>query len=149
MYYPAPTIFNSTLHVAGGANTPLYVAATTQGDSMFFSGTGFSTVAGENTITYGTEASPNEFICAQILSGSSDTLMNCQTESGDGSGLHFTVSVGPGTAAQVARGWDQYSYPDAPSVTAVSGCSPYQIYTPTGDGSHPAAPPSPAWPGSC
>lgn len=77
--------------------------------------------------TYVCLGPPNQpllYTCSLVANTQPTTTIVCSTEPGSGSNNIFTVFAGYGSSAQNASGVDVFSYPVAPVVLGVKGCTP-------------------------
>ncbi len=116
--YPAPIISNVTLRFPSGVKTAVLQGTNTQGEYIQFDGLNFGNFPSLITVAYGLPGGPYDQACTQV--SGTDTTIQCLTSAGSGSGFVFQVTV---LNSVSAPGFDQYSYPQAPVITRVRGCT--------------------------
>jgi WW domain len=117
--YPHPTIADGTLRLLAGdfGDSHVFGSSVSASDTVYFSGSHFGLIKGDISVTFGPMSDPTQFTCQVVHVN--DTVLGCQMLFGQGINLVFRVNAG----GQIAVGNDRYSYPNAPSITAVQGCS--------------------------
>ena len=122
--YPTPKITNGTLRLTeAGPGYDIVDSLTTQGETVYFEGQHFGSNNTKDSLNvlYGPSERPYQYVCSVDYEQSSDSLIRCSTKPGSGTNLTFTVITGHSdTARQSVRGYDQYSYPEKPTITSIS-----------------------------
>ena len=106
--FPPPLILPNSL--AGPQHTPTnaFISDTNQGELVWFSGLNFGTNISDLTVTYGKPPSDvGKYACSVTLN-TTNTLIRCLTQAGEGNLLVFRVTAGLGACGQSVVGTDTY-----------------------------------------
>ena len=129
--YPAPQFSAGSFMLVSNPQVPsgiprLLNGTSTNGDIIMANGLNFGSDASMISVSLIQSGTGREIACLVDVFGSenTDTKIKCRIEPGEGFNYLLTAKVpATGSSVQVARGPDSYSYPDAPIVTAVLGCT--------------------------
>ncbi len=126
--YPKPIIFPNTLrNTLSGPGTNSFKSQFTSGETIYFDGRYFGTEFSLVSILMLSKrlSEGAECILATANNETTDSRIACQTSNEiNDENMIFQVIIDN----QVANGTDTYSYPSAPSITKVTGCTPDSFF---------------------
>lgn len=129
--YPPPQLYDTTLQFRDGSsgvitNSSMALAGVaSEGDEIILTGKDFGLSSDTREVTFGPTTNPTQYKCTLVSSAVLDpkTELICRVPLGSGGPYVFTVTIGDDNAAQSITGIDTYTYPVAPSIDQVRGCT--------------------------